>query len=886
MQNFEQELEEFLQEVPGMHDAMTTYLEARQKLVQKRTSRGFWPIKGKASGKGRGANFKGKGRGKAREDREGLLQRIARSYCRLCNQKGHWKDECPKKGMINENGSLPAAANLAEMTGLGRSSEDVLVIDELPNEVVSDDDELSDLPAYTTEARRKFCTEPSSSGLSCSSCTEFLNMTPCQEAFLVRELLGNNHRDNLQKRISKFVQTKKFNPVFFPHRSFSRSRPCDRTVDHPVQDVQHSKWPDCCPAATEVATCFVSSSECPSLAILDTGASRCVLGENVWKQVLHSLPDVLQKQIRQHDSQVKFRFGNNQSLTSSFRVQVPLLNHSGKKKLWLSIEVVPGNTPFLFSKRAFKQLGGVLNTTDDTCFLHRLNRSIELSLSKTELYLIDIAKLCLPGTNCPTNTVSESFHAGVTERHVSVEYETSDAVDHVSHPLANLSSEKTSVSSQSISESVRHASRADACHLEGNCRDASESLDFVAAGDDAPDRNKSSRGIRRGESQPIGDSSHDDQYDARVAGPTKSTTRDDETAKSNLTTSRSEVTNGRLTGRPSNPSEGNPRRGLPLTRLPVDAMSQASWSVLEQKEILVEEAIHNFNHPRGPPINRGASIESPSVGTPGIVSSSYNSSESSRNHRNYDSSCRADPSSQHGGMGKKDYHLGKKASRTEFSLCPNPRSGICDLEHGSFPNVASRSTRFLSVLPADGIKSQLKMDPRSCIGKDFRRSVAETRTFLKQKNPNGMINPTMSHCLDHAARVAEEAFVSPQSSVVSEPLILLEIYANENSSLTDAILKHRLPAMRFTKKDGDLATVQGRRKLWDIISKYQPEYIWVAPECGPWSGWSRLNQFKSLRLFDQIESERQRQRIHIELCAKLCRFQKDRNRHISVWSNR
>ena len=670
--------------------------------------------------------------------------------------------------------------------------------------------------------------------------------------------------------------------MFFPHRSFSRSRPCDRTVDHPVQDVQHSKWPDCCPAATEVATCFVSSSECPSLAILDTGASRCVLGENVWKQVLHSLPDVLQKQIRQHDSQVKFRFGNNQSLTSSFRVQVPLLNHSGKKKLWLSIEVVPGNTPFLFSKRAFKQLGGVLNTTDDTCFLHRLNRSIELSLSKTELYLIDIAKLCLPGTNCPTNTVSESFHAGVTERHVSVEYETSDAVDHVSHPLANLSSEKTSVSSQSISESVRHASRADACHLEGNCRDASESLDFVAAGDDAPDRNKSSRGIRRGEPQPIGDSSHDDQYDARVAGPTKSTTRDDESAKSNLTTSRSEVTNGRLTGRPSNPSEGNPRRGLPSTRLPVDAMSQASWSVLEQKEILVEEAIHNFNHPRGPPINRGASIESPSVGTPGIVSSSYNSSESSRNHRNYDSSCRADPSSQHGGMGKKDYHLGKKASRTEFSLCPNPRSGICDLEHGSFPNFASRSTRFLSVLPADGIKSQLKMDPRSCIGKDFRRSVAETRTFLKQKNPNGMINPTMSHCLDHAARVAEEAFVSPRSSVVSEPLILLEIYANENSSLTDAFLKHGLPAMRFTKKDGDLATVQGRRKLWDTISKYQPEYIWVAPECGPWSGWSRLNQFKSLRLFDQIESERQRQRIHIELCAKLCRFQKDRNRHFCL----
>ena len=878
VQNFEQELEEFLQEVPGMHDAMTTYLEARQKLVQKRTSRGFWPIKGKASGKGRGANFKGKGRGKGRDS---LLQRIARSYCRLCNQKGHWKDECPKKGMINENGSLPAAANLAEMTGLDRSSEDVLVINELPNEVVSDDDyEPSELSAHSPEARPKFCTAPKISGLSCSSCPAFHNMNNCQEAFLVRELLGNNHRDNLQKRISKFVQTKKFKPVFFPHRSVSHFRPCDRTADQPVQDDQQSKLPDRCPAATEVATCFVSSSECPSLAILDTGASRCVIGENVWKQVLHSLPDVLQKQIRQHDSQVKFRFGNNQSLTSSFRVQVPLLNHSGKKRLWLSIEVVPGNTPFLFSKRAFKQLGGVLNTTDDTCFLHRLNRSIELSLSKTELYLIDIAKLCLPDTNCPTNSVSESFHAGVTERHVSVEYDTSDAVDHVSHPLAKLSSEKTSVLSQSISESVRHASRADACHLEGNCRDASEPLDFVAAGDDASDRVKSGCGIRRGESTPIGDPSHDDQYDARTAGSTKSTTRDDEPAKSNLTFRGHPWTFNRTSFQPYG-RESTSRASFDTTanRCYVSSVMVSSGG---RRDPGGRSNSQLQSSSRSSHQSCGAPVDASSVSTSGIVSSSCHTVESSRNHGNCDSSCSADSCSQHGGMGKENYHLGKEASRTEFPLCPNSRSWLCDLEHGSLQDFASRPTRFLSVLPADGIKSQLKMDPRSCIGKDFRRSVAETRTFLKQKNPNKVINPAMSNCLDHAVRVAEEAFVSPQSSVVSEPLILLEIYANENSSLTDAFLERGLPAMRFTKKDGGLATVHGRRKLWDIISKHQPEYIWVAPECGPWSGWSRLNQFKSLRLFDKIESERQRQRIHIELCAKLCRFQKDRNRHFCL----
>lgn len=39
--SFESELEEFLQEIPAMQEAMTTYLEARTKLLEKRKNRGF-----------------------------------------------------------------------------------------------------------------------------------------------------------------------------------------------------------------------------------------------------------------------------------------------------------------------------------------------------------------------------------------------------------------------------------------------------------------------------------------------------------------------------------------------------------------------------------------------------------------------------------------------------------------------------------------------------------------------------------------------------------------------------------------------------------------------------------------------------------------------------
>ena len=76
--NFELELEDFLQDVPEMHDAMVTYLEARSKLLSA--------VAGKSAGCG-------KGRGKGKKQREQLLARIARSTCRICHQKGHWKAE-------------------------------------------------------------------------------------------------------------------------------------------------------------------------------------------------------------------------------------------------------------------------------------------------------------------------------------------------------------------------------------------------------------------------------------------------------------------------------------------------------------------------------------------------------------------------------------------------------------------------------------------------------------------------------------------------------------------------------------------------------------------------------------------------------------------------
>lgn len=214
-----------------------------------------------------------------------------------------------------------------------------------------------------------------------------------EEAFVVTEILHPFHKHHLQSRLHKFLQTH-VRPSCRPTQPDLRNDDSQKMSGGSSmwRFRQFRQWKDDLPLECLTATC-----DRPCHAILDTGASRCIIGEKVLFRLRQHLPQELDSQIKRVESQVKFRFGNNQSLTSSYRVQIPLLRADQQaRKLWLSVEVVPGETPFLFSKRAFKQLGGILDTTKDKCFLSRLSRVFPLELSKTDLYLIDVSKLCSP----------------------------------------------------------------------------------------------------------------------------------------------------------------------------------------------------------------------------------------------------------------------------------------------------------------------------------------------------------------------------------------------------------------------------------------------------------------------------------------------------------
>ena len=81
-------------------------------------------------------------------------------------------------------------------------------------------------------------------------------------------------------------------------------------------------------------------------AILDTGASRCIIGSHVLSKLLQRLPASVQKSLKERP-QIKFRFGNNQTLTSQKKVLFPFWSQS-HERVWLGVDVIEGSTPFLF----------------------------------------------------------------------------------------------------------------------------------------------------------------------------------------------------------------------------------------------------------------------------------------------------------------------------------------------------------------------------------------------------------------------------------------------------------------------------------------------------------------------------------------------------------
>ena len=906
--SFETELEEFMQDVPGMCEAMTSYVEARAKLLEKKKGRGFWPKGGGKSkfGKGRGRG----GKGKSARDRENLLARIARSHCRNCGQLGHWKAECPTKNQPSDS-SRAASANVVTVAETSDSFQQAFVMPETSSEAIEVFSEAED-DVHT----------PPEDGFHCVSCTQDVKLFPdfsesshdnpnvftsqiCEEAYVVRELLDRSHHNKLIDRMQQF---RKNNVQRFPNCahvcqdqqdlssscSVPRSRARLLMADHPALRV-FRRWKDseCLPHE-----CLAASCDKPCHAILDTGASRCIIGEKVLEQLRQHLPPEINSQVKQVPSSVTFRFGNNQSLTSSYRIQIPLLRQDNTpRKLWLAIEVVPGSTPFLFSKKAFKQLGGILDTTKDQCILQRLNRVFSLEHSKTDLYLLDITKLCSPDSQF--SEVFQASHVGYVKtswgnkdvltgkEHDKIPMESPKRMFHfprvskltafhVRQPVSSRG--KFVTDSTAFVQFSRNASKSDVDQSEECFRvhdrtaDSSSSSIGSSTGVSATPRGQ------RGNAECRGHSDHEHYASGAAKSETSSAKLGGQSDVSRCcasTGSTDRSINGGDKPICTSPKQGSSTRSIQCSSSKCERNIGQSSSARSSFAYSRQSQPINVDSGRGGRGDRGD--EHPR---------DFSDATSSEQHSSY--STASNSPSFSGRLGKCLHHVGQKAQRKDLSRGLPHGQRVLPLVIGEVPEFATQPAGLCALLSSSPGAGSTELSgnavdcsstfPKGMPEFSFHKEVQKIRDQLNDKSLHPEVPSDVSQSFVAAEGLIEQVFHSPKLSCPKSQIKLLEVYAGSHSPLVDAVRSLGFQAVRFTKDDGDLSTLSGRRKLWELIDRLQPENIWVAPECRPWGGWARLNQFKSVKLFDQISKDQYEQLQHVKLCASLEKYQRSRGR--------
>ena len=89
-----------------------------------------------------------------------------------------------------------------------------------------------------------------------------------------------------------------------------------------------------------------------SKAVIDSGCTKTVAGENWFNEYTESLSEDEVASIQYVDSQALFRFGDSEPVRSTKKALIPMM--IGGKRLQLATEIVPSDVPLLLSKEAMK----------------------------------------------------------------------------------------------------------------------------------------------------------------------------------------------------------------------------------------------------------------------------------------------------------------------------------------------------------------------------------------------------------------------------------------------------------------------------------------------------------------------------------------------------
>ena len=750
VQSFERELTDLFQEVPDLHSALLSYQEARGRIVERKRNRGFWPVRNQSSGakggKGFGsAGMKGfrKGQSKGKDE---LLARISRTHCKRCGELGHWKAECPLRNKESQANVASAQAD-AEPD----FSEQVLI------EEISSDREVG------VETKQK----------ETKDMQQAMFDEPAEAHVCFSEAIIDKTKEFFRSRNQS---------VLVNSRKPSTSMQSPQVVEQAVG--LFSK--------TGQSTGF----ETNGMAILDTGASRSVIGDANLPKLLDQLPKKVRSCVKEQASRVAFRFGNNQIEHSYKQVHIPIDTH--KIRMWLVVEVVPKGAPFLLSIQTMKRLGTVIDLEKNSCFLKSMNRSLKLVEGKTGLLMIRMQELCAEsrdtqsifGANC-----EPSSFAHIVDRNANPGRVDADGQEHCRpcHAIPPSSPDDLVESGGHPGFEPRSPSR--------------------AGGDD----------------ERIAD------MGASPEGEDRRTSRSDEAARILTKEGRRSI---RFADRER--CGGMGPRGPSVPAAGSSIRSNAGQGSTTYADTSESEVIGSWERKLSRPTaksHRGSckSGWNDVPWNPIAFESSERSSSWSRL-----SACKSEPSldyNGHGSVGAETRDLGKETSRKDLPVGVRDRQPVRELvfEPNQFAGRPDR--RFCPILPNPSTDGRaIASKPRV----DVSWEVLITDQVILVETP-------------FEAKLMSAMNQERLGKAFGKPIDLLEVYAQPNSRLSEEVRKQGGKSERFTKEHGDLTTFHGQVQLLEMIFRLRPKHVWVAPECFPWCAWNRFNAGKSMMLYEKIQ---------------------------------
>ena len=860
---FEDQIVEAVQEHPDLSHCFVSYQEARARVRERARARGFWPIKGKAKGKGftkkgKGVNTFNQGSTGFMGRKRSLAERIANSTCRLCGMAGHWKRECPQRA---EN-KKPEQSALNEVH-LGFLDEDDIaqeVIEVLPPDAV-DWKEGQNRNGFKIGLKGN---SHDHEALHKGHVNQFWDVPVFDTMMVDRVTIGSKFSQDLCNRLQRCGR-KHRESVVVTSKTFPCHGESESTLSPNPSDLKASVK-----TTQEAETVFQFEEESHE-AIIDTGASRAVVGSDRLSSLIASCG--MEGKVKVVPSNVVFRFGNSGTLKSNSAVFFPR-----KTGGWIRVEVVPGQTPFLLSNSVLRALKAIIDVEGGMLWFKGCTTGVPLKPCRKNLMSVRFKEIL--------TVTPESYNGESDEIHMTTQNTSHDLSNkcHTAHPgnmktMDDVQEMTGHQVSHEVNEYCRIASPAAVCSSKSSSQSSHHSGKDVQPNDRSQLSGPSPR-LQSG-SEP-----HDAQEGVRdPSGGVPKATGSEHPPRVGSDDSPGRETQGQ-----------DLRTGLHRPELRLSTPKSKGNISMGQE---LSDVWESEGAPRLHSLTRDVRQGNPC---------DHGDAQSDREGRKFDSDSKGLAKSR--AEGTDQYEI-RRMGESQRKTCSKGRPSQA-------PSLRDDERRSFSVVHADGTQcresatysnadcsaptgtGQRDADPKRC-RVNMNDEIANLVSYIDSNTPLPRLTAVQEKLIHQelalkVAEIQDGLSTLPKNAgkmenqhdlktgnknghSQSRPLDLLEVYCGPNSQITNHVNKRGGRAKIFTYNDGDLGTLEGVQKLWLWIYMYEPRHIWLAPECRLWGKFSNLNMSKSHELCERIVRERLQNKHHLRLCNEIYLYQSWKRRH-------